>query len=196
MKIVINKGNMIIATHSNDQDIKDLYDNENLEIIRIPDDIIIKDSSNEFINSGESSKANLPTDPRLSWSLKEVKENSKKVIPDIEEECRAKIISSSPGRIAAYRSKEEVAKRILESTPPDKFDLELLKLEADSRNIKVTELAKIIVEKAQNFSKISTFIDGESQRIISIIDNCKSYKEAWEALKDFEQTILNKISSN
>jgi len=69
-------------------------------------------------------------------------------------------------------------------------------LEADSRNIKVTELAKIIVEKAQNFSKISTFIDGESQRIISIIDNCKSYKEAWEALKDFEQTILNKISSN
>ena len=196
MKIVINKENMIIATHSNNQDIKDLYDNENLEIIRMPDDIIIKDSSNEFINSGESSKANLPTDPRLSWSPEEIKENVRKVIPDIEEECRAKIISSSPGRIAAYRSKEEIAKRILESTPPDKSDLELLKLEADSRNIKVVDLAKIIVEKAQNFSEISTFIDGESQRVISAIDNCKSYKEAWKILEDFEQTILDKILSN
>ena len=196
MKIVINKENMIIATHSNDQDIKDLYDNENLEIIRIPDDVVIEDLSNEFINSGESSKANLPNDPRLSWSLKEAKENSKKVIPDIEEECRAKIISSSPGKIAAYRSKEEIAKRILESIPPDKSDLELLKAEADSRNIKVVELAKIIVEKAQNFSEISTFIDGESRRIIGIIDNCKSYKEAWKTLADFEQIILDKILSN
>ena len=196
MKIVINKENMIIATHGNNQDIKDLYDNENLEIIRIPDDVVIEDLSNEFINSGESSKANLPNDPRLSWSLKEAKENSKKVIPDIEEECRAKIISSSPGKIAAYRSKEEIAKRILESTPSDKSDLELLKAEADSRNIKVVELAKIIVEKAQNFSEISTFIDGESHRIIGIIDNCKSYKEAWKALADFEQIILDKILSN
>ena len=196
MKIVINKESMIIATHGNDQDIKDLYNNENLEIIRIPDDVIIKDSSNEFINSSESSKANLPTDPRLSWSLEEVKENSKKVIPNIEEECRAKIISSSPGRIAAYRSKEEIAKRILESIPPDKSDLELLKSEADSKNIKVAELAKIIMEKAQNFSEVSTFIDGESHRIVGIIDNCKSYKEAWKALKDFEQTILDKILSN
>ena len=51
MKIVINKENMIIATHGNNQDIKDLYDNENLEIIRIPDDVVIEDLSNEFIDT-------------------------------------------------------------------------------------------------------------------------------------------------
>jgi hypothetical protein len=137
MKIVINKENMIIATHSNDQDIKDLYDNENLEIIRIPDDVVIEDLSNELTNAIGESASNLPNDPRISWSLEEAKEKAKRVIPDISEECRTKIISQYPGKIASYKAKEEIAKRILESTPPDKFDVDLLKLEADSRNIKV-----------------------------------------------------------
>ena len=137
MKIVINKENMIIATHSNDKDIKDLYDNENLEIIRIPDDVVIEDLSNELTNAIGESASNLPNDPRISWSLEEAKEKAKRVIPDISEECRTKIISQYPGKIASYKAKEEIAKLILESTPPDKFDVDLLKLEADSRNIKV-----------------------------------------------------------
>ena len=73
MKIVINKENMIIATHGNNQDIKDLYDNENLEIIRIPDDVVIEDLSNELTNAIGESASNLPNDPRISWSLEEAK---------------------------------------------------------------------------------------------------------------------------
>ena len=194
MKIVINKENMIIATHGNNQDIKDLYDNENLEIIRIPDDVVIEDLSNEFIDTRESNQMLLPSDPRISWSLDKIKENATKVIPDIEEEYRTKILSKMPGKIDSYDTKTILARRIIESESPNEDDLNLLKLEADSKGITPLELAEIIIKKSQEFAEISTFIDGASNEIKDKIDECKSYQEAWDQLENLEKNILEKIN--
>ncbi len=137
------------------------------EIIRIPDDVVIEDLSNEFIDTRESNQMLLPSDPRISWSLDKIKENATKVIPDIEEEYRTKILSKMPGKIASYDAKTIQRNK---SESPNEDDLNLLKLEADSKGITPLELAEIIIKKSQEFAEISTFIDGASNEIKKKID--------------------------
>jgi len=98
MKIVINSKNLVIATHQDSQDIRSLYDNKDLSIIRIPDHIKIK--YDNYIDNDKS--PTLPTDPRINWSLTENKKNAIAVIEDVAEEYRIKKLSNKPARIAGY----------------------------------------------------------------------------------------------
>lgn len=195
MKLVINKENLVIATHNNEQDIKDLYDHETLAIIRVPDNIRIHEFNDNFIGEDESEIVSLPVDPRIAWSLEEAKIHADKVIPDIAEECRTKLLSTKPGKIASYRAKEEVARRVLTEEIPNAIDVNLLQLEADNRDVTVKDLALMIVSRADSFNEISSFIDGESQRVKKAILDHESYEDIWLELENFEQAILAKIAA-
>lgn len=197
MKLVI-KDSLIIATHQNNQDIKDLYPDS--EIIWISDKIKLQNLSNNTQEQVDISQDFLmpeieeESDPRLKWSLDENKLNAKLVIEDIAEECRSKILSNMPGKIAGYQSKLAIANRIIENKTPDPNDIAALQLEADNRGIKVNELAQIIIKKNDEFSAITTHIDGEIQKTINSVANAKSYKTVWKLLKDFEDNINKRIS--
>ncbi|MFT5702893.1 MAG: hypothetical protein ACI9TO_000247 [Rickettsiales bacterium] len=227
MKLIINRQGYVVAVHNDDQDIKNLYTGENLEFIRVPNDAIIQtpipqktnqNSPDDFALGFEDFDIDMPKDPRISWDLATLKTNAKKVIPDIENEYRDKIISSSASKIASYKSKEQVARRILASEVPEGADVILLKTEADNRGLNVTELANIILGKVNKFNEVSSFIDGEAHKIIKIIDDHQSYQNIsdssgaslgegekivdnnqdyqviWKALADLEQSILTKIN--
>jgi hypothetical protein len=141
-----------------------------------------------------------PKDPRISWDLATAKANAKKVIPDIEEEYRAKIISPFPGKNASYRIKEQVARRILASQTPEAADAALFKFEADNRNLSITDLAKLVLEKVNKFNEISSFIDGASHKAEKIIEAQNSvedsYKPIWKTLADLEQEVSDKIQNS
>jgi hypothetical protein len=201
MKLAIKNG-LIVASHSNNQNIKELY--PDCEIIWVLNNIRLED----FYQNEEKEKAKNKTDddfatpqidtefdPRLKWSLEENKVNALAVIEDIAEEYRAKILSNMPGRIAAYEAKTIIAKRIAEAEIPNSEDISSLQTEADNRGVTVLELAKLIIKKSEEFSVISAYIDGEIQKTKSDINSSKSYKTAWKALKDFEDNINQKISS-
>lgn len=201
MKLAIKNG-LIVASHSNNQNIKELY--PDCEIIWVLNNIRLED----FYQNEEKEKAKNKTDddfatpqidtefdPRLKWSLEENKVNALAVIEDIAEEYRAKILSNMPGRIAAYEAKTIIAKRIAEAEIPNSEDISSLQTEADNRGVTVLELAKLIIKKSEEFLVISAYIDGEIQKTKSDINSSKSYKTAWKALKDFEDNINQKISS-
>jgi len=195
MKLVIKDG-MVIASHANNQDIENLYND--LEIVRVHDDIKLQIPTQSIpidLNNPASAvlSTNLPSDPRLSWDLEESKKNALSVLEDIAEEYRVKILSIMPGRIAGYEAKAKIASRIIESNSPNQADMDFLKLEADSRGITVPELAAIILKRAEEFANISTYMDGESQRIKTLITNAETTKEVWDFMKIFEENIINKI---
>ncbi len=197
MKLIIKDG-VVIATHANNQNIKDLYGN--LEVVRVPDSaklqVATKLSSinlNNFIPGLYAVTTDLPSDPRLNCSLEESKENALLVLEDIAEEYRVELLSSMPGKIAGYEAKARIAYRIVASNNPNKNDLDTLKSEAESRQITVLELAKIIIKRDEEFANISTYIDGEIQTIKTSIGDAEYSKDIWNLLKEFEQRILNKI---
>ena len=159
MKLVV-KDVLVIASHDNNQDIKNLYGD--LEIVRVPDSaklqIVTKSLSmapsvnlNNFITRLSAEITDLPSDPRLNWSLEESKENALLVLEDIAEEYRVELLSSMPGKIAGYEAKARIAYRIVASDNPNKNDLDTLKLEAESRQITVLELAKTIIKRDEEF---------------------------------------------
>jgi hypothetical protein len=199
MKLVVKDG-LVIASHANNQDIKNLYGD--LEIVRVPDSTKLQiaaqpptiDLNNPIaIGLFRPPSSDLLTDPRLNWSLEESKKNALLVLDDIAEEYRAKILSSMPGRIAGYEVKARVAARIIESENPNQADIDSLKLEADNRGITVLELAKIISKRSEEFAAVSIYIDGESQRIKAVIQSAENPKAVWDLLKTFEENIINKI---
>ena len=199
MKLAIKNG-LIVASHSNNQNIKELY--PDCEIIWVLDDIKLESpyqneekTTNSIADDFTTPQIDSESDPRLKWSLEENKVNALAVIEDIAEEYRAKILSNMPGRIAAYETKAIIAKRIVEAEIPNSEDISSLQIEADNRVITVLDLAKLIIKKSEEFSVISAYIDGEIQKTKSDINSSKSYKTAWKALKNFEDNINQKISS-
>jgi hypothetical protein len=199
MKLAIKNG-LIVASHSNNQNIKELY--PDCEIIWVLDDIKLESpyqneekTTNSIADDFTTPQIDSESDPRLKWSLEENKVNALAVIEDIAEEYRAKILSNMPGRIAAYETKAIIAKRIVEAEIPNSEDISSLQIEADNRGITVLDLAKLIIKKSEEFSVISAYIDGEIQKTKSDINSSKSYKTAWKALKNFEDNINQKISS-
>ena len=199
MKLAIKNG-LIVASHSNNQNIKELY--PDCEIIWVLDDIKLESpyqneekTTNIIADDFTTPQIDSESDPRLKWSLEENKVNALAVIEDIAEEYRAKILSNMPGRIAAYETKAIIAKRIVEAEIPNSEDISSLQIEADNRGITVLDLAKLIIKKSEEFSVISAYIDGEIQKTKSDINSSKSYKTAWKALKNFEDNINQKISS-
>ena len=199
MKLAIKNG-LIVASHSNNQNIKELY--PDCEIIWVLDDIKIESpyqneekTTNSIADDFTTPQIDSESDQRLKWSLEENKVNALAVIEDIAEEYRAKILSNMPGRIAAYETKAIIAKRIVEAEIPNSEDISSLQIEADNRGITVLDLAKLIIKKSEEFSVISAYIDGEIQKTKSDINSSKSYKTAWKALKNFEDNINQKISS-
>ena len=199
MKLAI-KNVLIVASHSNNQNIKELY--PDCEIIWVLDDIKLESpyqneekTTNSIADDFTTPQIDSESDPRLKWSLEENKVNALAVIEDIAEEYRAKILSNMPGRIAAYETKAIIAKRIVEAEIPNSEDISSLQIEADNRGITVLDLAKLIIKKSEEFSVISAYIDGEIQKTKSDINSSKSYKTAWKALKNFEDNINQKISS-
>ncbi|MDA9231181.1 hypothetical protein N9O56_01250 [Rickettsiales bacterium] len=201
MKLAIKNG-LIVASHSNNQNIKELY--PDCEIIWVLNNIRLEDfyqneekgkTENKTDDDFTTPKIDTEFDPRLKWGLEENKVNALAVIEDIAEEYRAKILSNMPGRIAAYEAKAMIAKRIAEAETPNSEDISSLQIEADNRGITVLELAKLIIKKSEEFSVISAYIDGEIQKTKSDINNSKSYKTAWKALKSFEDNVNQKISS-
>ena len=201
MKLVI-KDSMVIASHSNNQNIKNLYSSD-LEVIRIPDNVILKTSSKSpILNSNNSifidislGTTDLPIDPRLDWDIEESRKNALSVIEDIAEEYRVEILTSMPGRIAGYEAKAKIASRIIEAENPDKSDIEALQLEADNKKITVFELAQLIIKRSEEFANISTYIDGEALRVKIAIEGAETTKIIWDSLKEFEQNILTKINN-
>jgi hypothetical protein len=206
MKLIIKDG-VVIATHANNQNIKDLYGD--LEIVRIPDHINLtrfeklKTSYDDIIAPVNLpimpfnlpiTAVSLPTDPRSNWTLEESQENALLVIEDIAEEYRIEMLSSMAGKIAGYWTKEKIAARIISSDNPDQADIDNLQLEADNRRITVLELAELILKKAKDFANVSTYIDGEAQRIKIVIRDTESLEAVWELLKCFEQNIIIKIN--
>ena len=185
MKIVINSKNLVIATHQDSQDIRSLYDNKDLSIIRIPDHIKIK--YDNYIDNDKS--PTLPTDPRINWSLTENKKNAIAVIEDVAEEYRIKKLSNKPARIAGYESKVIIANRILDAKSPNINDLKLFQLESDNRNISVPKLAEIIIKKNQEFANLSAIIDGQIQLVKSKIKKDKNYQDVWNHIKKFEDGL-------
>jgi len=106
MKLAIKNG-LIVASHSNNQNIKELY--PDCEIIWVLDDIKLESpyqneekTTNSIADDFTTPQIDSESDPRLKWSLEENKVNALAVIEDIAEEYRAKILSNMPGRIAAY----------------------------------------------------------------------------------------------
>ena len=199
MKLAIKNG-LIVASHSNNQNIKELY--PDCEIIWVLDDIKLESpyqneekTTNSIADDFTTPQIDSESDPRLKWSLEENKVNALAVIEDIAEEYRAKILSNMPGRIAAYETKAIIAKRIVEAEIPNSEDISSLQIEADNRGITVLDLAKLIIKKSEEFSVISAYIDVEIQKTKSDINSSKSYKTAWKALKNFEDNINQKISS-
>ena len=199
MKLAIKNG-LIVASHSNNQNIKELY--PDCEIIWVLDDIKLESpyqneekTTNSIADDFTTPQIDSESDPRLKWSLEENKVNALAVIEDIAEEYRAKILSNMPGRIAAYETKAIIAKRIVEAEIPNSEDISSLQIEADNRGITVLDLAKLIIKKSEEFSVISAYIDGEIKKTKSDINSSKSYKTAWKALKNFEDNINQKISS-
>lgn len=199
MKLILKDG-LVIASHANNQDIKGLYGD--LEIVRVPDSAKLQittrpptvDLNNPIsISLSKPPTADLPTDPRLNWSLKEGKENALLVLEDIAEEYRVELLSSMPGKIAGYEAKAKIAYRIVASDNPNKADFDALKLEAENRQIPVLELAQTIIKRAEEFANISTYIDGEAQEIKTSIEQAESTQNIWNLLKEFEQKILTKI---
>lgn len=183
MKLVI-KDNIVIASHNDDQNIKNVYDN--CEIIWVPDETILADTE---------SSIELPKDPRVNWTLEENQENALTAIEYISEELRLESLSKMPGKIASYEVKSVIANRIIESETADPEDVSLLQLEADARNMSVEDLAKIIVQRSKDFSEISTSIDGKTQQTKSLINDSQTMEEVWGHLKDFESGIKELIAN-
>ena len=197
MKLVI-KNALIVATHNNNQDIEGLYPDS--EIIWIPDNVLSDNLSHNSKKSEDQTLGDFTTlqvdeesDPRLIWSLDENKLHAKSVIENIAEEYRSKILSNMPGRIAGYEAKAIIARRIVEAETPNSEDIASLQLEADNRGLDVLELAELIIKRNNEFSDISTYIDGEFQKTTNSINNSSSYKSVWKSLKNFEDNINQKI---
>ena len=197
MKLVI-KNALIVATHNNNQDIEGLYPDS--EIIWIPDNVLSDNLSHNSKKSEDQTLGDFTTlqvdeesDPRLIWSLYENKLHAKSVIENIAEEYRSKILSNMPGRIAGYEAKAIIARRIVEAETPNSEDIASLQLEADNRGLDVLELAELIIKRNNEFSDISTYIDGEIQKTTNSINNSSSYKSVWKSLKNFEDNINQKI---
>lgn len=198
MKLVVKDG-LVIASHANNQNIKDLY--ADLEIIRVPNDIKLQTITTPpamnppgMFGNFSTPQISLPADPRLSWDLAESRKNALAVIEDIAEEYRVEILSSMPGRIAGYEAKAKIAARIIEAEIPEKSDVEIFQLEADQKKITVLELAKLIIKRSEEFANISIYIDGEALRTKTTITNAESSEVIWDALKEFEKNILTKIN--
>ena len=183
MKLVI-QNNIVIASHDNTQNIKDIYDN--CEIILVPDETQLSNSETSI---------DLPKDPRLNWTLEENKQNALAAIEYIAEELRLESLSNMPGKIASYEAKSIIANRIIESQTPDPNDISLLQLEADNRKVSVEELAKTIIQKSKDFSEISTAIDGKTQQTKSLINSSKTTEKIWTHLKSFESEIEKLITN-
>jgi hypothetical protein len=201
MKLIVKDG-LVIASHQNNQDIKNLYGD--LEIVRIPDSAKLQIvaqplsmapsiNSNNSLPNLSTINTDLPADPRLNWSMEESKANALLVLEDIAEEYRTEILSSLPGKIAGYEAKAKIASRIVASDHPNQADLDALQLEADNRGITVVELAKIILKRSEEFAAVSIYVDGESQRIKAAIQSAENSKAVWDFLKTFEENIINKI---
>ena len=83
MKLAIKNG-LVVASHNNNQNIKELY--PNCEIIWIPDGVKL---DKPLQKEGDDPLIDTESDPRINWSLKDNKINAKSVIEDIAEEYRA-----------------------------------------------------------------------------------------------------------
>ena len=105
----------------------------------------------------------------IALSVSSLRAWAKQQIADFAEDYRAQIASTSAGKIAEYRIKEEIA------SDPDlaaKGELELISREAQARGVTLEELISLIKKQSAAYRKISLLIgtlEAEANAAISAI---------------------------
>ena len=123
----------------------------------------------------------------FEW-LAEMKLRAQEVVRDKAEECRGKIFTSRPGKIAEYREKARLATLAVAG---DQKALSLLSAEAAVRNMTPAELAEAIVTESANSTALAMQIATLEAQGLSQVNAATQPEAVQAALTTFAQNTDN-----